>query len=80
MGHFYKPHWMFGIGLSILSFPAIAFRFHKMHSAWQKWYRRWTRSRYRTGGWLLMRRWSAAFKRDGFLDKLAEAKKRLQTE
>ncbi|MCJ7543106.1 MAG: B12-binding domain-containing radical SAM protein, partial [Phycisphaerae bacterium] len=77
MGRFYRPRTMFSVGLHIVSFPAIAFRLHKIKSAWENWYRRWLRSLYRTGGWLLLRRWTAMFRKDGFLDKLEEAKKRL---
>jgi hypothetical protein len=29
---------------------------------------------YRSGGWLLLRKWHAAFRNDGFLRKLAKAK------
>jgi len=75
MGHFYRPHHMFSVGLSVLSFPAIAFYFHRIKVGWQKWYRRWRVSLYRTGGWLLLRQWIAALRKDGFLGKLAEAKR-----
>jgi len=78
MRHFYRPHHMFSVGLNVLSFPAIAFHFHKIKSGWQRWYRKWLTSLYRTGGWLLLRRWTAAFRKDGFLNKLAEAKNHLQ--
>ncbi len=78
MGRFYRPHHIFSVGLNILSFPAIAFHFHRIKSGWQSWYRKWMRSLYRTGGWLLLRKWTAAFKKGGFLNKLAEAKKHQQ--
>jgi len=77
MGHFYRPGHMFFVGLHLLSFPTIAFYLHGIRSGWQGWYRKWMRSLYRTGGWLLLRRWTAAFKKDGFTGKLAEARKRL---
>ncbi len=80
MGHVYKPHWMISIGWNLLSFPAIAFLFHKAHVARQRWHRRWIKSLYRMGGWLMMRRWAATFKRDGFLKKLSRAKKQLQSD
>jgi len=75
MGRFYRPHHMFSVGLNVLSFPALAFYLHRIKFGWQKWYRKWWGSLYRTGGWLLLRKWAAAFKRDGFLGKLAEAKR-----
>lgn len=75
MGHFYRPHHIFSVALQILSFPTIAFYLHRVNCGWQRWYRRWLTSLYRSGGWLLLRKWTAAFKRDGFLGKLAEAKR-----
>jgi len=76
MGRFYRPHHMFSVGLNILSFPALAFHLHRTKSGWQKWYRKWWRSLYRAGGWLLMRKWIAEFRKDGFLGKLAKAKRK----
>ncbi|MHC4715707.1 MAG: B12-binding domain-containing radical SAM protein, partial [Planctomycetota bacterium] len=78
MGRFYRSHHMFSVGLHILSFPAIAFYLHRIKSGWRRWYRKWRGSLYRTGGWLLLRRWTAAFRRDPFLSKLAEAKRRIR--
>jgi hypothetical protein len=77
MGRFYRPQHMFTVAFHILSFPTIAFRFHKIKSGWALWYRRWMTALYRTGGWLLLRQWTATFRKDPFLSKLAEAKKRL---
>jgi len=77
MGRFYRPGHMFSVGLDILSFPAIVFYFHRIRSGWRQWYRRWARNVYRTGGWLLLRKWTAAFKKDPFQAKLSEAKRRL---
>ncbi len=76
MGRFYRPRHMFSVGLQILSFPAIVFHLHRIRSGWRRWYRRWTRNLYRAGGWLLLRRWTAAFKRGAFQVKLSEAKRR----
>jgi radical SAM superfamily enzyme YgiQ (UPF0313 family) len=78
MGRFYRPGHMLAVGLNIVSFPAIALYLHKIKSGWQRWYRKWLTSLYRTGGWLLLRRWAAAFRKDGFLNKLAEAKNHLR--
>jgi len=78
MGRFYRARHMLSIGLNILSFPAIVFQLHRIGAGWQRWYRRWARTLHRTGGWLIFRRWTAAFRKDGFSGKLAEAKRRLQ--
>ncbi len=78
MGRFYRPRYMISVALSILSFPVLAFRLHRLRTGWHHWYRRWWTSLYRTGGWLILRRWTAAFKRGSFLASLAEAKRRLQ--
>jgi radical SAM superfamily enzyme YgiQ (UPF0313 family) len=78
MGRFYHPRNILHVGLNILSFPAIAFRFYCLRDAWQGWYRKWMRHLYRTGGWLLMRRWTAAFRKGGFTEKLARAKGMLE--
>ncbi len=80
MRHFYRPHTMVSVGFHILSFPAVAFYFHKIKSGWQRWDRRWWRNLYRIGGWLTLRRWTAAFKKDGFLNKLAKAEKLLRAD
>jgi radical SAM superfamily enzyme YgiQ (UPF0313 family) len=75
MGHFYSSRHLFSVGLNILSFPAIAFYLHRIKSGWRRWHRKWTGNLYRAGGWLLLKKWSAAFRNDGFLDKLAEARR-----
>ena len=77
MGRFYRPRSMISVGFHILSFPVVAFYFHRIKSGWRRWDRRWWRNLYRTGGWLTLRKWTAAFKKDGFLNKLAMAKKQL---
>ena len=78
MGRFYRPHHMFSVGLNILFFPTVAFYLHNIRSGWKRWRRKWKRSLYRTGGWLLLRKWTTAFKKDEFLRKLAEAKTRVR--
>ena len=77
MGRFYRPDRMFYLGLDILSFPAMAFHLHRLRGAWTNWYRRWTRNVYRAGGWVLLKKWNAAFRKGHYLDKLADAKKLL---
>ncbi|HUS48403.1 MAG TPA: radical SAM protein [Phycisphaerae bacterium] len=80
MGRFYRPRHMFSVGFNVLCFPAIALYFHRIGSGWQRWYRKWLTSLYRTGGWMLLRRWTATFRKDPFLSKLAEARKHLASD
>ena len=75
MRGFYGPRHLLVVAIHLIAFPAIALRLHSIGVGWQKWYRRWARSIYRSGGWLLLRKWTAEFRKDGFLSKLAEAKK-----
>jgi radical SAM superfamily enzyme YgiQ (UPF0313 family) len=74
---FYGPRHLLAVAGSIIAFPVLVLWLHNLGAGWQKWYRRWAGSLYRTGGWLLLRKWTAEFKKDGFLAKLAEAKKNL---
>jgi radical SAM superfamily enzyme YgiQ (UPF0313 family) len=75
MGRFYRFKHMFHIGLHILWFPVFFFYLPNLKRGWEKWYRVWVNQVTRFGGWLLLRRWYAAFKKDPFPRKLAEAKK-----
>jgi len=75
MGRFYRPRSMLSVALSILSFPGMAFWLHRIGEGYRRWSARWWTNLYRTGGWVLLRRWVAAFRKDGFARKLAEAKK-----
>jgi hypothetical protein len=75
MGRFYRFKHMFQIGLNILSFPVLFFYLHNLKKGWGRWYRTWTKNVSRFGGWLIMRRWLADFKKDNFSGKLAEAQK-----
>ncbi|MBI5967749.1 MAG: B12-binding domain-containing radical SAM protein [Deltaproteobacteria bacterium] len=77
MGRFYRFKHMFQIGFNILSFPLLFFYLHNLRRGWRKWYRIWTNSVTRFGGWLILRRWFSEFKKDSFSSKLAEAKKML---
>jgi hypothetical protein len=76
MRRFYGPRHLLSVVLNILCFPGLVFRLHKLSDGWRRWSGRWWTSIYRAGGWLLLRRWAAAFRKDGFPDKLAEAKKK----
>ena len=75
MRGFYGPRHLLGVAFHTLAFPAIALWLHNRGAGWRRWYRRWSGSLYRSGGWLLLRKWTAAFHKDGFLSKLAEAKR-----
>jgi len=79
MGRFYRFKHMFHIGFHILWFPVLFFYLPNLKRGWEKWYRIWAHQVTRFGGWLLLRRWYAAFKKDPFPRKLAEAKKILAT-
>lgn len=74
MHGFYGSRHLLAVAMQILSLPAILLWLHDIGGAWQKWRRRWATSTYRSGGWLLLRKWTAAFKKDGFRTKLAAAK------
>ena len=74
MRRFYGPRHMLAVGISILSFPAVVFWLHRLGDGWARWSGRWWTRVYRTGGWLLLRKWTAAFRRDAFMRKLARAK------
>jgi len=75
MKRFYRFRHMFHIGLNVLSFPVLFFYLHNLRKGWKRWYRIWTNNVTRFGGWLIIRRWVAEFKKDNFLGKLAEAQK-----
>ncbi|HUW33780.1 MAG TPA: radical SAM protein [Planctomycetota bacterium] len=75
MHRFYGPRHLLAVALCVIAFPTIAFWLRSIGAGWQKWYRKWAGSLYRSGGWLLLRKWTAAFRKDGFLSKLAEAQR-----
>jgi len=77
MGRFYRFKHMFHIGWNIVSFPILFFYLHNLQQGWQKWHRIWENNVTKFGGWLIIRRWYNAFKKDNFSRKLAEAKKLL---
>jgi len=74
MRGFYGPRHLLAVAVYVIAFPAMALWLHNLNAGWHRWYRRWAGSLRRTGGWLLMRKWTAAFRKDGFLDKLTRAK------
>jgi len=73
MRGFYRFHYLFLVGASVLSFPAIAFSLHNLKPAWATWYRSWRNRLIRFGGWLTLRKWALHFQKDKFLDKLHRA-------
>jgi radical SAM superfamily enzyme YgiQ (UPF0313 family) len=77
MGRFYRFRHMFQVGLNILSFPVLFFYLHNLKNGWWRWYRHWTNNVTRFGGWLIMRRWMAEFKKSSFSSKMTKAKELL---
>lgn len=77
MSKFYQLKYMFMLGVHILSLPALIFFLHNIKSHWKRWYQPWRNSWVRFGGWITLRRWSLAFKKDTFYYKLEKAKKHL---
>ncbi|MFW6106696.1 MAG: B12-binding domain-containing radical SAM protein [bacterium] len=75
MRGFYGPRHLLATAANVIAFPAIALWMLNIGAGWQRWYRRWARSIYRSGGWLLLRKWTAEFRKDAFLSKLSEAKR-----
>ena len=75
MRGFYGPRHLLAVAAYILAFPAVAIRLHDIKAGWRKWYHKWMVSLWRSGGWLLLRKWTAAFRKDGFLRKLAQAER-----
>ena len=75
MRGFYGPRHLLAVLINILCFPSLVFWFHRLNAAWRRWSGRWWTSLYRAGGWLTLRKWIAAFTKDGFLNKLAQAKR-----
>ena len=75
MRWFYGPRHVLAVGMAILSLPTVVFWLHRRRDGWRRWSRRWWTSVHRAGGWLLLRKWIAALRKDGFLSRLAEARK-----
>jgi radical SAM superfamily enzyme YgiQ (UPF0313 family) len=78
MGKFYQFKYMLLIGFNVFSFPSLIFFLHNIKLGWRIWYRPWRNTLARSGGWIVMRRWVSAFKRDMFLQKLRKAKEHLK--
>jgi radical SAM superfamily enzyme YgiQ (UPF0313 family) len=78
MGHVYQFKYMFLILLNIFSFPYLVFFLHDIRSGWRKWYRLWRMYLIRFAGWITKRKWSKAFKKDSFLQRLQKAEENLR--
>ncbi|MFC1496955.1 B12-binding domain-containing radical SAM protein [Verrucomicrobiota bacterium] len=78
MGVFYKFKSMFAVGLHVLSFPAMLFFLYNVKKGWRKWYRPWRNNIIRFGGWIILKNWTAEFKKGVFSKKLNQAKKLLK--
>ena len=74
MGRFYRFHAVFAIARNVLIFPAMLFSLFHIRFGWRKWYRSWRNELLRFGGWIILRRWTAQFKKGDFSAKLARAK------
>jgi len=75
MGRFYRFKHMFNVALHILAFPMLLFYLHNLRTGWRVWSRMWDRNITRFGGWIILRKWYSAFKKNQFPDKLAEAER-----
>jgi len=79
MGYVYRFRYVFLVALKIFSFPSIVLFLHNIRTGWRRWHRSWRNYLLRFGGWITIRKWTAAFERDGFENKLRKAKKHLKT-
>ncbi|MCC6356227.1 MAG: B12-binding domain-containing radical SAM protein [Verrucomicrobiae bacterium] len=77
MGRFYRFRTMFAVGLNVLTFPAMVFAPWDIPAAWHRWHRAWQNNIMRFGGWILLRRWTSAFKAGDFAERLALAERRI---
>lgn len=78
MGRFYQFKYMFMVGLSIFSFPAIIFFLHNIKQGWIRWYRPWRNYLLRFGGWLTLKAWLSNYRKDKFPEKLQKAKEDME--
>jgi radical SAM superfamily enzyme YgiQ (UPF0313 family) len=78
MGRFYQFGYMFLVPVNILSFTGLIFFFHNIRSGWRRWYRLWRNHLVRFGGWIIFRKWTIAFQRDKFPEKLQKARQHLR--
>jgi hypothetical protein len=74
MGRVYRFRYMFLVAASILSFPALVFSLGNLRVGWRRWYHRWAHRVIRFGGWITIRKWTAAFRKGDFLQRLRAAR------
>jgi len=77
MRRVYRFRYVLFVAADILLFPSIALYFHNLRLGWGRWYRSWRNSLIRFGGWITMRKWSAAFGKSDFLHRLQAARDHL---
>ena len=77
MGRFYKFGYMFLVPVNIVSFARMIFFFHNIRLGWRRWYRSWRNHLIRFGGWIILRKWTIAFRSDKFPEKLQNARQHL---
>ena len=75
MGRIYRFRYVFTVALNVFSFPYMVFFLHNIKYGWRTWYRQWRQSTIRFAGWITMKRWFSAFKKDDFIQKLKRAGK-----
>ncbi|MDD5254882.1 MAG: hypothetical protein PHR11_02365, partial [Candidatus Omnitrophica bacterium] len=78
MGKFYQFKYMIMAVLHIFSFPALLFFLYNIRNGWRKWYRPWRNHLARFGGWMILKSWTAEFKKGVFSGKLAAAQKHIK--
>lgn len=78
MGRFYRFRHAFGIALNVILFPAMIFSVFNFRLGWRKWYRAWRNDLTRLGGWVIVKRWTSAFKRGDYAQRLARAHEELR--
>jgi radical SAM superfamily enzyme YgiQ (UPF0313 family) len=78
MAKFYQFKYMFLLGIHIFSFASLVFFLYNIKIGWRKWYRLWRNALARFGGWLIIKRWTAEFKKGAFLERLRNAQRHLK--
>jgi radical SAM superfamily enzyme YgiQ (UPF0313 family) len=78
MGRFYQFGYMFLVPVNILSFTSLIFFFHNIRLGWRRWNRSWRNYLVRFGGWIILSKWTIAFKSDKFPEKLQNARRHIK--
>jgi len=79
MGKVYQLKHMFIIAIHVFLFPCLLFYLLNIRCGWRRWYRSWRKSLIRFAAWITMKKWKLAFQKDPFLQKLEQARDRLET-